>query len=115
MPGRRGLCAQAPSLIVTKAGDDKQKIIAAHSESKSCRPSAHVRNANKSESKIVFTEDEVWGLDHPRDISVSGVGWHVGVTILLLLIEAKPQCFFTEAETEYLTKRIQDGRPDVVK
>ncbi|GKA24440.1 hypothetical protein Tco_0710473 [Tanacetum coccineum] len=44
-----------------------------------------------------------------------GVGWRVGVTILPLLIEVKPPCFFTETETEYLTKRIQDGRPDVVQ
>ncbi|GJT80070.1 hypothetical protein Tco_1054412, partial [Tanacetum coccineum] len=60
-------------------------------------------------------KDEVWGLDHPRDVSVLGVGWRVRVTILPLLIEVKPPCFFTETETEYLTKRIQDGRPDVVQ
>ncbi|GKB99021.1 hypothetical protein Tco_0985158, partial [Tanacetum coccineum] len=63
----------------------------------------------------VHCKDEFWGLDHPRYVSVPGVGWRVGVTILSLLIEAKPPCFFTEAETEYLTKRIQDGIPDVVK
>ncbi|GJW07434.1 MAK10-like protein [Tanacetum coccineum] len=81
--------------------------------------SAHVRNANNSESKIVLAEvvhwlghtilgwqpilidnsafgskadvehqDEVWGLDHPTDVSVPGVGWRVGVTILPLLIES---------------------------
>nr|GEZ14257.1 TALE protein [Tanacetum cinerariifolium] len=30
--------------------------VVAHSESKSCRPSTHVRHANNSESNIVFTE-----------------------------------------------------------
>ncbi|GJR80423.1 reverse transcriptase domain-containing protein [Tanacetum coccineum] len=107
------------------------RIIAAHSESKVVGRAMLIKVKARSYSpryalqteSLVFErlfltahcKDEVWGLDHPRDISVSGVGWHVGVTILLLLIEAKPQCFFTEAETEYLTKRIQDGRPDVVK
>ncbi|GKE29389.1 hypothetical protein Tco_1444773, partial [Tanacetum coccineum] len=28
---------------------------------------------------------------------------------------AKPPCFFTEDETEYLKKRIQDGKSDIVQ
>nr|GEX31431.1 malate dehydrogenase, glyoxysomal [Tanacetum cinerariifolium] len=68
----------------------------------------------RSYSPRLFTDveqqDEVWGLDHPRDVSVPGVGWRVGVTILPLLIEAKPPCFFTKAEIEYLTRRIQDDK-----
>ncbi|GKA32133.1 hypothetical protein Tco_0718500 [Tanacetum coccineum] len=84
--------------------------VAAHSESKSCRPSAHVRHANNSESNIIFTEstarlkadveqqDEVWGLDHPRYVSVPGVRWRVGVTILSLLIEA---CSFMLCDLDF--------------
>lgn len=57
---------------------------------------------------------EVLGLD-PRDVSVPVVGGHAGVTILPLLSQVKPPCSFTKEETEYLTKRIQDGGTEVVQ
>ncbi|KAK2987434.1 hypothetical protein RJ640_018571 [Escallonia rubra] len=57
---------------------------------------------------------EVLGLD-PREVSVPVVGGHAGVTILPLLSQVKPPCSFTSEETEYLTKRIQDGGTEVVQ
>lgn len=57
---------------------------------------------------------EVLGLD-PRNVSVPVVGGHAGVTILPLLSQVKPPCSFTKEETEYLTKRIQDGGTEVVQ
>ncbi|GFP94007.1 malate dehydrogenase glyoxysomal [Phtheirospermum japonicum] len=56
---------------------------------------------------------EVLGLD-PREVNVPVVGGHAGVTILPLLSQVKPACSFTPDETEYLTKRIQDGGTEVV-
>ncbi|KAL1534461.1 malate dehydrogenase [Salvia divinorum] len=43
------------------------------------------------------------------------VGGHAGVTILPLLEQVKPPCSLTLEETEYLTKRIQDGGTEVVQ
>lgn len=57
---------------------------------------------------------EVLGLD-PREVEVPVVGGHAGVTILPLLSQVKPPCSFTHEETEYLTKRIQDGGTEVVE
>ncbi|KAJ6310339.1 hypothetical protein OIU76_015130 [Salix suchowensis] len=57
---------------------------------------------------------EVLGLD-PREVDVPVVGGHAGVTILPLLSQAKPPSSFTPEETEYLTKRIQDGGTEVVQ
>lgn len=57
---------------------------------------------------------EVLGLD-PREVDVPVVGGHAGVTILPLLSQVKPPCSFTPDETEYLTKRIQDGGTEVVQ
>ncbi|CAN4107878.1 unnamed protein product [Withania somnifera] len=57
---------------------------------------------------------EVLGLD-PREVEVPVVGGHAGVTILPLLSQVKPPCSFTQEETEYLTKRIQDGGTEVVE
>ncbi|KAJ8529965.1 hypothetical protein K7X08_036800 [Anisodus acutangulus] len=56
---------------------------------------------------------EVLGLD-PREVEVPVVGGHAGMTILPLLSQVKPPCSFTPEETEYLTKRIQDGGTEVV-
>ncbi|CAI0471154.1 unnamed protein product [Linum tenue] len=57
---------------------------------------------------------EVLGLD-PKMVDVPVVGGHAGVTILPLLSQVKPPCSFTPEETEYLTKRIQDGGTEVVQ
>ncbi|KAL3382634.1 hypothetical protein AABB24_002246, partial [Solanum stoloniferum] len=57
---------------------------------------------------------EVLGLD-PREVEVPVVGGHAGLTILPLLSQVKPPCSFTHEETEYLTKRIQDGGTEVVE
>nr|GMD08785.1 malate dehydrogenase, glyoxysomal [Ipomoea batatas] len=57
---------------------------------------------------------EVLGLD-PREVDVPVVGGHAGVTILPLLSQVKPPCSFTPEETEFLTKRIQDGGTEVVQ
>ncbi|KAB2602683.1 malate dehydrogenase [Pyrus ussuriensis x Pyrus communis] len=57
---------------------------------------------------------EVLGLD-PREVDVPVIGGHAGVTILPLLSQVKPPCFFTKEETEYLTNRIQNGGTEVVE
>ncbi|KAG6789668.1 hypothetical protein POTOM_005787 [Populus tomentosa] len=57
---------------------------------------------------------EVLGL-HPKEVDVPVVGGHAGVTILPLLSQVKPPSSFTPEETEYLTKRIQDGGTEVVQ
>ncbi|CAA2970105.1 malate dehydrogenase, glyoxysomal [Olea europaea subsp. europaea] len=57
---------------------------------------------------------EVLGVD-PREVDVPVVGGHSGVTILPLLSQVKPPCSFTAEETEYLTRRIQDGGTEVVQ
>ncbi|CAN1167588.1 Malate dehydrogenase, glyoxysomal [Linum perenne] len=57
---------------------------------------------------------EVLGVD-PKIVDVPVVGGHAGVTILPLLSQVKPPANFTTEETEYLTKRIQDGGTEVVQ
>ncbi|CAN0920910.1 Malate dehydrogenase, glyoxysomal [Linum grandiflorum] len=57
---------------------------------------------------------EVLGVD-PKIVDVPVVGGHAGVTILPLLSQVKPPANFTPEETEYLTKRIQDGGTEVVQ
>lgn len=57
---------------------------------------------------------EVLGVD-PKAVNVPVVGGHAGVTILPLLSQVQPSCYFTKQEVEYLTNRIQNGGTEVVE
>eukprot|EP01024_Parvocaulis_polyphysoides_P050772 TRINITY_DN4955_c1_g1_i3.p1 TRINITY_DN4955_c1_g1~~TRINITY_DN4955_c1_g1_i3.p1 ORF type:complete len:375 (-),score=66.70 TRINITY_DN4955_c1_g1_i3:314-1363(-) len=53
------------------------------------------------------------GLD-VRNVDVPVVGGHAGITILPLWSQANPQVELTPEDTDYLTKRTQDGGTEVV-